>query len=453
MNIRSTSGSGRILLKDLSRQAITDAQQKGTLVVDGRRQRPFYFDGRFLAARDLTRDQEYFLTRQADLCRVFGAGVFDGLRVTRKSDTSVSVAAGLGVTPAGDMVAINDEVTVDLGQMDVQLALNVAFGLKAFPQPSAANRTGLFVLALRPVEYTANAITAYPTTITGTRTTEDGDIIEAVALTLVPFITSGTPGDAHRQRSAAARGVFGEEANPRGQGDVLPLAVVALKGGLVDWIDEYLVRREIGAEHSGVVGFGLRARALREAHLLQYDTHLAEVQADRVSRNLPPGFTASEYFDLLPPVGRLPVAAVDGTARTQRFFPAGIDVQLSVVPDDELAPLVEESILLPPFDLTLPPEDIDNAAVLIVAPVSRALFRTLRLSPRTLPVRFPVAGILAGRRPLDLLRLMERRTPELPTVPADDATGWGRALAELPGASGGLAWYVRRRALSVVRGP
>ena len=47
----------------------------GSLVLDERRKRPRYFDGRFLAARDLTREQTYFLTRQADLGRAGGSGV------------------------------------------------------------------------------------------------------------------------------------------------------------------------------------------------------------------------------------------------------------------------------------------------------------------------------------------------------------------------------------------
>jgi hypothetical protein len=35
----------------------------GTIIIDNRRRRPLYFDGRFLAARDLTREQNYFLSR------------------------------------------------------------------------------------------------------------------------------------------------------------------------------------------------------------------------------------------------------------------------------------------------------------------------------------------------------------------------------------------------------
>src|SRR5215218_6561845 len=61
-------------------------QESNTLVVDDRRRRPLYFDGRFLAARDLTREQAYFLTRQADLGRAGGAGVVHGLEVRLPDD-------------------------------------------------------------------------------------------------------------------------------------------------------------------------------------------------------------------------------------------------------------------------------------------------------------------------------------------------------------------------------
>ena len=40
-------------------------RERGLVSEDSHRRRPRYFDGRFLAARDLTREQAYFLARQA----------------------------------------------------------------------------------------------------------------------------------------------------------------------------------------------------------------------------------------------------------------------------------------------------------------------------------------------------------------------------------------------------
>ncbi|MGI9217517.1 MAG: hypothetical protein ACR2JA_11040, partial [Hydrogenophaga sp.] len=53
----------------------------GALIVDSGRRRPFYFDGRFLTADDLTADQNYIRARQSDLAQAIGAGVVRGLMV------------------------------------------------------------------------------------------------------------------------------------------------------------------------------------------------------------------------------------------------------------------------------------------------------------------------------------------------------------------------------------
>jgi len=59
-----TQGDTRITL---SQADVLAGQNNGSLVIDSQRSRPYWFDGRFLAARDLQREQDYFLQRQADL--------------------------------------------------------------------------------------------------------------------------------------------------------------------------------------------------------------------------------------------------------------------------------------------------------------------------------------------------------------------------------------------------
>ncbi len=59
-----TQGDKRITL---TQDQVVAAQNNGSLVIDSQRTRPLWFDGRFLAARDLQREQDYFLQRQADL--------------------------------------------------------------------------------------------------------------------------------------------------------------------------------------------------------------------------------------------------------------------------------------------------------------------------------------------------------------------------------------------------
>src|SRR3954454_5590478 len=90
----------------------------GALAEDPRRERPRYFDGRFLAARDLIRDQRYFLTREADLGRAAGSGVANGLFVSA-GDTpqSLEVTAGQGITPAGELVLLPGTLHLNLADI------------------------------------------------------------------------------------------------------------------------------------------------------------------------------------------------------------------------------------------------------------------------------------------------------------------------------------------------
>src|SRR5262249_27746169 len=153
-------------------------KSSGTLIIDERRTRTRYFDGRFLAAKDEIRDQNYFLMRLADLGRAAGTGIVSGLTVDRTSSTVVTIRAGQGVTPAGETIMVPADLAVSLADIATAEQLDVSFGLSRIPAPLARNRSGLFVIGLRPVEYTANPVASYPTTLDGPRTVQDGDIIE-----------------------------------------------------------------------------------------------------------------------------------------------------------------------------------------------------------------------------------------------------------------------------------
>ena len=450
--VSTTNGPQRTVLEPDDVAALTES---GALVIDERRRRPLYFDGRFLAARDLTRDQNYVLTRQADLGRAGGAGVVQGLMVTAVAGaaTSLRLQAGHGVAPAGEVVVVPNDRTIDLGNVPEIQRLDAAFGLLRLPRDVPRNRTGLFVVALRPVEFSANPIAAYPTSITGPRTVEDGDIVEAVVVALIPFPDDGTSMELTERRRHLAREIF-VEAGGRAQArrgalpvDVLPLAMIALRRGIVEWVDPFLVRREVGAEHADILGLGLAPRALREAHLLQYDFHLQEVLRQRDAHGRGRRFPAAEHFDALPPAGRLPAGAIDPGDFTQVYFPAGIDVDLSIVPADELPALLEESLTLPPIDLTLPAEQLESTAVLVLIPVPRFDVAGLkhRLSSLTRRLRLAAPGLVASRLPLETLRglRLSRLTPPPLLRPEDlvDAA-WRQQLSTVD-----QLWYVRCRNL------
>ena len=299
-----TQGDTRITL---TATQLAAGQTSGALVLDSKRTRPYCFDGRFLAARDLEREQDYFLQRQADLGQAAGFSVIHGLMVntppanapTSNGDT-VIIGAGQGLTPAGELVLLPNDITIDLGDLPDEQSLDVQFNLAQIPNTPARTRSGAYVLALRPVEFTANPIASYPTSIQGTRTTHDGETVEATAVTLVPYPapvnrTGASSQDAAQLRAALARQIF-LNANPSQLSDaLLPLAMVYLQRGVIVWVDPYLVRRDSGPEYSGL-RLGLSDPATQRAFLSQYDSMLQESVSMLVTSGASTSFPATKYF-------------------------------------------------------------------------------------------------------------------------------------------------------------
>jgi hypothetical protein len=446
----ATQGASRVLIgarQEIQQEELGRLQASGALVTDDRHRRPLYFDGRFLAARDLTREQVYFLTRQADLGRAGGWGIVYGLNVSAgPTATTIRVGPGHGITPAGESVVLPGTApfTFDLANIPEIQRLDAAFGLLPIPRDSARNRSGIFVLALRPVEFSANPIASYPTTLTGQRTVEDGDIVEGVAMTLIPYPEEGPRNELDQPRSRIAHQVF-VQRNARGMTSaVLPIAVLALDRATIQWIDSFLVRREVSASQSDIVGLGLSPRSLREAHLLQYTQQFQDVLQQRTRQGRTLRFPASEHFLALPPSGQLPAQAINAADFSQLYFPAEVDVTLAIVPDDEITALVEDSFNLPPIDLTLSADLQDSTGVHVLIPLSRAQVRTFssRLTSLTRPVKAAAPGLLARRKPLEVLQGLRLPRVPPPLIQPQDLvdTAWREALAQNQ-----MLWYVRSR--------
>ena len=436
-----TSGDTRPVL---TQDQVLAGQSNGSLVLDSQRTRPYWFDGRFLAARDLQREQDYFLQRQADLAQAAGFGVIHGLWVdtpaaqdTTADPDTVIIRSGQGVTPAGELVLMPGDLTVHLSDLPDEQNLDSQFNLAAFPNIPARTRSGLYVLALRPVEFTANPITSYPTSIQGTSTTHDSDIVEATAVALVPYPNpvgwaQASTQDASMRRAALARQIF-LNINPNQLPDsILPLAMISLQRGIIEWVDPYLVRRDTGPEYSGL-RLGLADPATQRAFLMQYDSQLQETVATRIMSGVSASFGAADYFQALPPAGRFPLASISITTQattqtfTQAFFPQQVDVRISVIPVDEIPALIEESMSLPPIDLTLPANAYADLAVFALVPVPRAGFAALKNSLPTLSPNPVVPQILSFRTPIDLLRLYQGAIAIVPPT-AIQNSAWANAI-------------------------
>jgi hypothetical protein len=443
----NNTGSNRDQLIELREADRDNLLSQHVLVNDSRRQRPRWFDGRFLAARDLANEQNYFLVRQADLGRAGGTGVVEGLTVSQVNDANtknllLQIEPGEGMTDTGELVVLRDAVKFDPADVPEIQQLDAAFGLQVIPNEAGRSRTGLYILALRPVEWTANPIAAYPTSLAGPRTVQDGDIIEGTAVSLIQYPITGDP-NLNRRRAEAAHEIF---VNGRDRGLVsgtLPLAMVALQGNVVQWIDPYLVRRDAGAERPVGMDFGFGQRSLREAHLLQYDEHLAAAMTAAASQQ----FRATAWFDALPSAGRMPSNTLS-LDFTQQYFPPGIGVQLAFVPEDEIPAILEESLLLPPIDLTLNAEDLAGTNVLVLASLPRSEYlasRNLLVGARqqlgSPAIRISAAASLLAASLVKPVQL------GLGRVPRNAQAVWQDLLQKT--LKKNVVWYVRQRDLPV----
>lgn len=458
-------------LPALAREDVEDQIEQGPVILDGLRRRPRYFDGRFLTGADLTRDQDYVRQRQADMARAGGAGVITGLRVSNRPlsrGQTLSISPGVGLTPSGDVVMLNKRRNVPLLDLPTTRQLDAALGLSEEPRVPLDRRTGLFILALRPVEFTANPIASYPRSITGKRTVEDGDIIEASAITLIPYPDMAGAADITEARRKVARSIFAGRGRGMPQ-DALPLAMLGLDRGTVRWVDTAMVRRETGAESGVHAMFASRPRAIAEAFVIQHRAHLNDVLIDMAGRGIPPIFPAASVFSLLPPAGAMPVAALraDNFGFTQLYFPAGVDVDAAFVPADEIPALAEEALALPPIDLDGPPADLDATGVTILVPVDRARYQRFRatLDGANLAVASNAAAPSSGSA-FDLVsnivarrKAAEATARDITAKAAAEAEAmrtqaWQAALTDalavLPQGPGGapLVWYTRRRSIA-----
>jgi hypothetical protein len=290
------------------------------------------------------------------------------------------------------------------------------------------------------VEFTANPIASYPTSIQGTRQTHDGDIVEATAVALIPYPDPVSNVDAAQRRSALAYEIFNGQSSAQSKLNdaLLPLAIVNLQRGQIDWLDQWMVRRVVSGDYAGQQ-FGLTDPATQSAFFLQYDAQLQTILATRGQSGLNGNFSASQYFRLLPPAGRFPLQSINVQSLTQNFFPQHLDVRMSIIPDDEVPALVEDSLDLPPLDLTLPPDDYTQLAVFALIPVPRANFAALKAKLTPTPLRPAVPQILAFRRPLELLRVYRGELAPPVIQPAGGAD-WGGAIG-----ANTLGFYVRRK--------
>ncbi|HTA44798.1 MAG TPA: Ig-like domain-containing protein [Bryobacteraceae bacterium] len=427
-----------------ARQQISTYQDTN-VVLASQTTRPLWFDGRFLAARDLQRDQNYFLEREAKYGQSAGFGVIHGLQVDTLSTDgqaadaeTIVIRAGQGLTPGGDLVMISTDLTIRISDLTTEENLEVQFGISSQPSDLARTRTGLFVVALRPLEFTANQITSYPVSIQGTRTTRDGDIVEATGVSLVRYPDPPGNYDSTSRQAAVARQIFVLQDFGTVSDSLLPLAMISIQRGSIEWVDTWMVRRDAGPESSGLL-FGLPDPVTQQAFLLQYNAILQNAVAPFTAQNIPARFPATDYVQALPACGPIPLGCINTDDFTQLFFPQQTIVQLRLVAEDELPALIEDSFSLPPIDLTLPASAYADLSVFVLVPVRRPNFDAVNATVTPMPLTGALPTLSSTPRPLALLNFF-RFGPLPPTGTSPESAAWKKAIGSLT-----FGYYARRR--------
>jgi hypothetical protein len=170
---------------------------------------------------------------------------------------------------------------------------------------------------------------------------------------------------------------------------------------------------------------------------MQFDAQLQSVVASLATAS--PNFAASDYFEALPSVGRFPFGSIDAVHLVQQFFPQQLPVQLSLIPVDELPAVIEDSMSLPPLDLTMPAASFANFSAYALVPVDRTVYNSQSgsLPPTPLGPALPqVAGVLPPLRPVVLLRPFITPLPATTQAPV----GWQTVIGNMT-----YGFYVLRR--------
>lgn len=427
----------------ISAAELENYEELGSLIIDDRRRRPLWFDGRFLDADALNQQQRYYIAKQEDVAQLIGVGVMSGLMVSQDTSSArtIVIAEGRGITPAGKLVVLEEELQVDMADLAQIQKMNLQFELSQIPAQTLSNTSGIFIVGLRPVEFSSEPITSYPTEINGKRSVEDGSIFEATAVTLIPYSDQGASNELSDRRKHIAAEIFVNQTQKGQPADVLPLAMLAINKGVIEWLDPYLVRRMLSTQKHALTGLGASPRVLREAFYTQYFHQLETVVSRRQSR----AFAASEEFNYLPPAGPMPLSALNLQDFSQVYFPLGMDVELSIIPDDELFMMLEESFSLPPIDLSLSEEKASATSVMVLLAVPRHKIRALSLKLPSLvnPLKSVAADAVSGFTPLDVLSAIgveEEDVSELETA----ENVWREAFQD----ADAQLWYTRRRAVN-----
>lgn len=407
---------------------MADARSLQQAITEGGIESVNFFNGRLLTGQDLSREQAARRKIEQRIGLGLGTGIVFGLDVRRapadaKDPTrpGVSIAAGLAVNAAGELLQLTSPETVRLSRV----ALPGPTGPLGFGDCDEAKfgtylaGEGLYLLTLAPASVATGRAASNGLGGTAVACNTDADIaaVQFRLLEIRPQLYADLDLAAPDFRNRIAyrcfgQGVLAEWGNALLAGGArgddllvamagyglsphdLPLALVGFTGGSdVDFLDADAVQRPLARPDGGGAGSFLtslaapRRVAIGHAMVQQFARHLADLTG-------PTGFlgtlTARASFPFLPPVGVLPYA--DGPA-AKRFF-AGMAVRGPVhISAEQVEPLVAESFTTPAI------RSNDDSVIWLYAVAGNRLSQRLPLGDprRSGPYMIFVSGHLAYR--------------------------------------------------------
>lgn len=332
-----------------------DANDIRVAAIDERLSRSDYFDGRLLTATDLNRDQTYLDQRLREIGQVLGTGIAYGLEATLNSGSQrITIQPGLAVARSGRVLALTSVITVELANRAQIQLLNSG--------TSARLATGLYAVVLVHAEYSRGIAEVFPTDLGNRRTAQPNVVVEGCEVALVRLDYALPPGSPAHARAVLSPTLIrnGVPANALpDEGAVL--GVLAVENDRASWLDAELLRHPLRSE--GLPG------AMQRDLFRHYGQLFKAVMDERGGKP----FQASDYFRVLPPVGKVPKSSLNPAAGWQSFFPSSWTVSIAPVRADDLPTLIEEALLLEPLDL----ERIQPCEIMILVPLPPATYANL----------------------------------------------------------------------------
>jgi hypothetical protein len=380
-------------------------------VIDGGIANPNWFEGRLLTAEAMRAKDKAERTRQRLLGRAIGAGVFEGLFVSRGTAAdnvvkTLNVSKGAALNGEGEVLLLSRDVTVDVVPAPSPVALAPSLFAPCEPSslPTIPNGFGLYVLLMAPVSAyrerapksglgTEGVVTGCgdafavdgvqfrteklePSTISGL-SDGDRDVFtalladtgDATSLSMLRNLAAhycfGTPEQERFPADPFARTAGASESLEYGAIDDLkrlgritpcdvPIALLLWAEAGVTFVDVWAVRRS-PIEPVASRAWPLMASRRRDhdarARFLQFQGQLAETGSAALT-----GGEARSGFRYLPPAGIVPLAraGIAGGFDRGQFFAGCTTRRPAYMNGARVLALLEESFVFPPTDLLAP---------------------------------------------------------------------------------------------------